>query len=219
MLKKLFDNTSSNSFANRFRRNRLKIFEKLISDLPRPVRILDLGGTENFWLQMGYLNANDYQITIVNTEEIAVSAANLRFIQADVRDLSGISPDECDVIFSNSVIEHVGSNEDMRKMAEGIKSLNKRYLIQTPNYYFPVEPHFLFPCFQFLPRWAKLFMVMHFDMGWYSKCSNKEEANKLIGSIHLLRISEVRKLFPDALIYKERFFGLVKSITAYRLIP
>ncbi len=219
MLKSLFDNTESNSLANRFRRNRLKIFEKLISDLPRPVRIVDLGGTENYWLQMGYLNKNEFRITIVNTEEIPVSGNNIRFIRADTRNLSNVILENCDVIFSNSVLEHVGGIENKIKMAEGIKKLNKRYFVQTPNYFFPVEPHFLFPCFQFLPRWAKLFLVMNFDMGWYRKCSVKKEAFELIDSIHLLTISEVRKLFPNASIYKERFCGLIKSITAYETNP
>lgn len=215
MLKKLFDNTKSNSLANRFRRKRLRIFERFISDMAVPVKILDIGGTENFWHQMGYSGNNDYLITIVNIENINITGANINYIRADARDISCIESSKFDVVFSNSVIEHVGGIEDMRKMAEGIRKLNIRYMVQTPNFYFPMEPHFMFPCFQFLPGFVQLFLLMNFNIGWYKKCSNKKEARELIDSIHLLRLNELKELFPGSMIYKERFLGLVKSYIAY----
>lgn len=50
---------------------------------------------------------------------------------------------EFDAVFSNSVIEHVGDYEAQRQMANEIMRVGKRYFVQTPNFYFPIEPHIL----------------------------------------------------------------------------
>ena len=54
-----------------------------------------------------------------------------------------------DAVFSNSVIEHVGTFEDQKMMANEVIRVTNFYFIQTPNLYFPIEPHFLVPFFQF----------------------------------------------------------------------
>ncbi|MEM2045934.1 MAG: class I SAM-dependent methyltransferase, partial [Candidatus Bathyarchaeia archaeon] len=42
-----------------------------------------------------------------------------------------------DVVFSNSVIEHVGNYDDQKMCAEEIRRVGKCYFVQTPNFYFP----------------------------------------------------------------------------------
>jgi hypothetical protein len=76
---------------------------------------------------------------------------NCRYVQGDARSLE--LPDQSfDIVFSNSVIEHVGTWEDQHAFARETARVGKRYWIQTPNKHFPIEPHMNFPYFQFLPR-------------------------------------------------------------------
>lgn len=188
----------------------------MIKDSPKPLKILDAGGTENFWLQMGFTNPALANITILNINNIKITYPNFNFIQGSAKDLSMFKDGEFDIVFSNSVIEHVGGYNDQKKMADEIKRVGKSYFVQTPNYYFPIEPHFLFPFFQFLPASIKIFMVMNLNLGWFKKSRTKKDAVNIIDSVHLLKYKDFRGLFPDAKIEKERLAGLVKSFIAIR---
>jgi 2-polyprenyl-3-methyl-5-hydroxy-6-metoxy-1,4-benzoquinol methylase len=211
LIRKYADNTNSRSVSNRFRKKRFKLFLELIKDLPKPVKILDIGGTENFWEQMGLAAGSDIDLLIINIEEQKVKDPKIKFIKADARDLSIFKDKEFDVIFSNSVIEHVGDLKDQMKMAKEILRIGKLFFIQTPNYYFPIEPHFLFPLFQFFPARLKAFLLMNFSLGWFEKSKSKAHAMAIIDSIHLLKKKELKLLFPKASIIKEKFLSFTKS--------
>jgi SAM-dependent methyltransferase len=111
------------------------------------------------------------------------------------------------VAFSSSVIEHI-PKELQSRFADEIRRVAVRYYVQTPNRYFPIEPHYQLPFFQFLPESARRFLNKHFTLGWREKGS-WEEAN-------LLSARDLRRLFPDAEIHRERLFGLTKSLMAVR---
>jgi len=154
-------------------------------------------------------------ITLANTDEIPVTLSNFKYIKCDARDLSIFGDKEFDIVFSNSVIEHVGSFSDQKKMADEIIRTGIRYFVQTPNYYFPIEPHFMFPLFQFLPKSIKCFLAMNFNLGWFKKCRTKNEALILINSVNLLKKGDILKLFPFSKIFKERYLTFVKSFIIY----
>lgn len=213
MLKKLFDNTKGNSYANKFRRKRFRLFRELLNGIPKPVRIIDLGGTVNYWKQMELVNPGEALITILNIENEKDRLPNTTFIQGDVCNPE-LNLNDFDLIFSNSLIEHVGSEKNRKQMAHLITSSGKPYYVQTPNYWFPFEPHFLFPFFQFLPRFMRIFLVKNFDMGWFKKTGNTQKAEEIVDSIHLLSAKELRGLFPKAEIKKEKFLILTKSFIA-----
>jgi len=215
-LKKTADNSRSGSVSNKFRRKRFKFFLEFIKNIPLPVNILDVGGTANFWEQMYSKNNKELNITILNTELPSENHYLIKFIKGDARDLSMFKDKEFDVVFSNSVIEHVGSYDDQKKMANEIMRTGKRYFVQTPNCRFPFEPHFLFPFFQFLPRSPQMFLLTHFNMGWYKKCASKDEALNILNSINLLTLKELKSLFKSGRIYKEKFLFLNKSFIIYQ---
>ena len=214
VLGKIYDNRRSDSWASNLRSKRISFLKSLIASLPSPVKILDVGGTPEFWEHSGFLNGNQQiNITFLNIEP--VKHAHFECLLGDGRDLSRFTNQEFDLVFSNSVIEHVGDYRDQGKMADEIKRVGKRYFVQTPNLYFPIEPHFLFPFFQFLPLETRVWLLTHHNMGWYPKMSDEQEARKLASSTQLLSKQKFIGLFPKANFYVEKVAGLDKSFIVY----
>lgn len=215
--KPFFNNTDENSLATKLRRQRFNIFLSMLEGLPKPVHILDVGGSENYWEMMGVtpLLGNEIQVTLFNIEPQHVSLPGVTSVGGDGRDMHQFSDQQFDIVHSNSTIEHVGSFEDQKRMADEIRRVGKLYYVQTPNRYFPIEPHFLFPFFQFLPVVFRVWMLQHFKLGWYSKITDRQNALKEIQSIRLLCKEEMNELFSEANLYEERYFGLTKSFVSY----
>ena len=112
--------------------------------------------------------------------------------------------------FSNSVIEHV-PKELQGAFASEVRRVADRYFVQTPNKWFPIEPHYQLPLVQFLPERLLKALNRRFSFGWREK--GRWEP------ITLLSAGELRRLFPDAEIHRERVFGLTKSLMAVRRDP
>ncbi len=208
------DNRNPNSFASRLRKGRFALFLLLLSRLDSPVTILDIRGTQEFWKLIGSDLEKEIKITLLNLSEQAVSNPSIKSVLGDARDLR-YPNNSFDVVFSNSVIEHVGDFENQMRMAEEIKRVGKRYYVQTPNRHFFIEPHFLFPYFQFLPIQMRMWLVMNFNLGWFKREPNTELAHKLLESITLLSKNELLALFPGSNIYEEKILGLTKSFVVY----
>ncbi len=208
---RLADNERRGSLANRLRRRRFALFTQLLGGLPRPLRIVDVGGTENYWEQMGFAHEEGVSIVLVNLREHKVRHGNMQSIAGDARILQGSDDNSFHIAFSNSVIEHVGDFADQQRMVNAMRRVAPRIYLQTPNRYFPLEPHFLFPFFQFLPLRARVWLLMRFKLGWYLRQRNLKDAIKTAKSVRLLSYNELRILFPMARIYRERFLGLTKS--------
>ena len=117
MLKHLADNRRADSLASRLRRRRFAFFRRLLASLEAPVRILDLGGTEAYWTAMRPENIRDLQVTLVNLAAEPTTLPNMRSLAGDARGLD-IADRSFDVVFSNSVIEHVGGAADQQRMAD-----------------------------------------------------------------------------------------------------
>jgi hypothetical protein len=214
MLMKLADNQNASSLAAQLRRKRFLLFQSLLASLSRPVRILDVGGTQRFWEVMGLAAADDVHITLLNVTQQPVSSLSFASVAGNACQLQ-FGEATFDIVFSNSVIEHVGTYTDQRRMADEIRRVGKRYFLQTPNRNFPLEPHFLVPFFQFLPLATRAWLVSHFDVGWYKKIADLQQARELVESVRLLNQAELLHLFPEATLYKEKFLGLTKSFVVY----
>jgi SAM-dependent methyltransferase len=215
LLMDMVDFRRDGSVITKIRLSRIALFKDLISPLPKPVKILDVGGTELFWEKMGFADDENYQITILNLSKTEGHHSNISLVVGDARDMSEFGDEAFDVAFSNSVIEHVGGPSEQRQMAEEVMRVGKRYFVQTPNRSFPFEPHFLFPFFQFFPLALKVFMIRHFSLGWYPRISDRDEATKAAKSVRLLRRREVADLFPDGKIRDEKLLGMTSSFIVY----
>lgn len=214
MFKKIADNREEDSLAVQFRRKRSAFFSSLLSKLERPVHILDIGGTESYWKTTGMVSEEGIFITLLNLSLNEVSLPNAESVKGDARDLQ-YEDGKFDVVFSNSVIEHVGGPADQMKMAGEVRRVGKRYFIQTPNKFFPLEPHFLFPFYQFLPVPVQVSLLRNFDLGWFKRTPEPEKAREIVESIRLLGKRHFRELFPNARIYEEKILWLTKSFVAY----
>lgn len=207
------DYRQADSLRYQLRRRRFARFLEIFDRLPKPVKVLDVGGTLEFWRTMDMVERDDLSLTILNIFEDN-SLPNVRCIVGDARDLSQFE-DKCfDIVFSNSVIEHVGTKEDQRRMASEIRRVGKNYTIQTPNRFFPIEPHVQFPFFQFMPREAKIWLHRKMSLATYPQARDRNEAVKWVDEIRLLSRQEIHELFPEAEIVTENFWGLNKSYTA-----
>lgn len=216
LLKKIYDNTDKQSITHNFRSRRFQFFMSLLQTLPRPLSILDIGGTQAYWEAMGF-NEPDVTITLLNLEEQPVSSPSFKSVAGNATEALAYPDQSFDIVYSNSVIEHLFTWEAQQKMATEVQRLGKRYFIQTPNYWFPIEPHWMFPMFQYLPIPLRVFLTRRFSLGHISKKETQRAAQQQVDEIKLLTLSEMKKLFPEAEVYKEKFFGLNKSFVAYKM--
>lgn len=201
-----------------FRRARFRLFESLLADFGgRPVRILDVGGRQDFWLKMG-LDLSKHHVTVVNlpSELLPPVHPNIATAVGDARDLRQFAPGDFDVVFSNSVIEHVGLWHDQQRMAAEVKRLSATYFVQTPNFWFPFEPHAHVVGFQFLPLEVRAKLIQRFALGYFPRIVDGVEARKAAAETRLLTRSELSRLFPDADIVEEPLLGMSKSLMAVK---
>ena len=208
------DNSSSASLAHSMRSKRFKYFMSLVKKLDFPINILDIGGTQEYWVNMG-LDDGNYKITLLNLSEQNTTSPNFKSVVGDATNLKNYEDKSFDVVFSNSVIEHLFTKENQQKMAKEVMRVGEYYFIQTPNYYFPLEPHFLFPGFQFLSKPIRTSLINKFNLGHIPRKRSMSDARLIVDEIRLLTIGEMKELFPQSSIWKEKFGGLVKSIVAH----
>ena len=212
----LQDSKQEGSIGNQFRNKRFVYFEKLISKLPKPINILDVGGTEDFWVNRNYHKKEDIKITLLNLKTITTNHNNIRSIIGDATDLSLFRKNHFDVVFSNSVIEHLYNFKNQQKMSQEVQRVGKYHFIQTPNKYFLIEPHFLLPLFQFLPQSLQYLVLTKTKLSRGKKW-NKEFAKEYIQEIRLLSLKEMKYLFPNSKNKDEIFLGMKKSYTLHNL--
>ena len=204
--------------SNRFRLRRFDFFKSLIKNLSLPISILDLGGSESFWLSMGI--SDSFDLTLLNLDPSHLDSnsrleqPNINRVIGNACDLSQFADKSFDLVFSNSVIEHVGQREEQMGMANEALRVGKRIFIQTPYRHFPLDPHFMFPFFQYLP--AQIQISILYDLKWLGDNYNsRKDAQRHVEEIQLLSKGDVKSLFPDVPCFEEKIFGLTKSLILY----
>jgi len=211
-LRKLAASDDLNYFSSRFRVKRFAIFlgflKKIKMENPK---IIDIGGTCNYWELMNTHHRKNFKPIIVNISKDCLKNYICNGIKGDGKSLLFIKDKSLDVAYSNSMIEHLLSFEEQSEMARNINRIAKNYFLQTPAFVFPLEPHFLFPFFHWLPRKVRMLLVSKFKLGWFERCKNKMEAEKLVDSIRIMKKKEIKQIFGNVEIITERFFFIPKS--------
>ena len=159
--------------------------------------VVDVGGTDKSWWFVDWAGP----VVRCNLDRDAASSG-LRVV-ADGCALP-FGDRVFEVAFSNSVIEHLSTFDAQVRFAQEFRRVGYRYFLQTPNKWFPVEPHYLLPLFQFLPVALQRWLHTHLDIGTFKKTDP-------FGTIRLLTKRELQHLFPEASILPERFGPFVKS--------
>jgi len=207
-------------FTLRYRRRR---FDLLLDRLRlfgnRRLRILDLGGYEKFWTDLAF-DFSGHDLTILNLPGEVKPAQNpgVRTVEGDACELKQYQRGDFDVVFSNSVIEHVGSWERQQAMAAEIRRLADCYFVQTPSYWFPLEPHFHVPGFQWLPVELRTKLIQNYKLGLMPRFPDEAMARQCADGTQLLTRAQCLSLFPDSDLLSERVAGLVKSYIAVRWV-
>lgn len=211
------------SFGVKLRKRRIKILKRIIekaaAESGKAVTILDVGGTRAYWnlLSDEYREQYRVHITIANLPGInrnPTEEPGFFYIDADACNLSSIGDHQFDIAHSNSVVEHVGNWGRMKAFATEVQRTAKYHYVQTPSFWFPIEPHCMTPLFHWLPLPMKQLLVLKFPLGHWPKAKNTDEAMQLIESASLLNKRMLVELFPKSQVITERIFLLEKSLVA-----
>jgi hypothetical protein len=197
----------------RFRVRRLRWFR---SQLPISSfeRLLDVGGYPWCWPA----NSTSTPVTLLNRSfEPGLDEKYPRFtyVLGDACALP-FAAGEFDVVFSNSVIEHVYTWERQQAFATEVRRVGRMLWIQTPAREFFIEAHLLTPFVHWLPiRWQRR-LIRNFSLwGWFNRPS-ASEVDEFLAEVRLLSRAEMTALFPDCEILEEKFLGMTKSYIAMR---
>jgi ubiquinone/menaquinone biosynthesis C-methylase UbiE len=198
-----------NIIVKPFRQKRMARFLTTIEPQPTD-KILDVGGTDFNWNLIDY----KHDVVLLNIHEPENKGrevpSNFSFTIGDGTDLK-YADGEFDICFSNSVIEHVGSLEKQQKFAREICRVGKKIWIQTPAKSFFFEPHFITPFIHWFPKESQKKLARYFTLwGWIARPS-QEYIDEFVDQTRLMTYEELKNIFPDCTILKEKFLFATKS--------
>lgn len=176
--------------------------------------VLDVGGCPSEWNGRGALFG---KVDLLNLEAFPIpqwpDSPVMRSFKGDGRALD-FEDGSYDIVYSNSVLEHVGTWEDQQAFARETRRVGAHLWIQTPAYGCPVEPHYLGLFIHWFPaRW-------HVSLArWTSVVglTGAADLQSIASNTRLVTKREFKELFPDCEIWTERLFLIFpKSYVAIR---
>jgi len=201
------------ALMKRFRARRMQEFIRRFA-VTNSTRILDVGGTPDNWRIAGI----HPRVTLLNMPRgQEFTESGFTFVSANGCRLP-FRDQSFEIVFSNSVIEHVGGGDAQRQFAGEVRRVGKSYWVETPNRRFPVEQHLLTPFVHWLPRaWQRPIVSKWTIWDRVEKPSPDRREfyiRHYLDDVRLLTARELSALFPDAEILRERAFGWTKSLIA-----
>jgi hypothetical protein len=196
-----------------FRRRRMRHFVGAFRPGPETT-VLDVGGSAFNW-EIAGASARITLLNLVSSAETRALAHRYTLVSASGTQLP-YRDGAFDVVFSNSVIEHLGSLERQQAFANEVARVGRGIFVQTPARGFFLEPHLLTPFVHHLPRaWQRRLLRRFTLWGWLAR-PTPEAVDRFVADTRLLDGREMRALFPDCEIRRERFLGMTKSYLAIR---
>lgn len=199
-----------------FRRRRMAKFLKTFEIKPG-TRVLDLGGAPAIWEHV----SEPLDITLLNLPS-TISAGEFEVLQSPGlrhHTFHVVEGDACkveqfgdrafDLVFSNSVIEHVGPSSKQAAFASEVLRLGRAYWVQTPSKWFPIEAHSGMPFYWFYPEWLRAALMRSWRKrlpAWWAE---------YISTTRFLSRRRMIELFPNGHTQVEYFLGFPKSYVSY----
>jgi hypothetical protein len=193
--------------SGKFRERRTRRF--LLMFPPEKVSpVIDIGGLVDSW------SDDPRDITVLNLMDQA--AGHCKVLVGDGRH-TRLADKSFALAYSNSALEHVGEWTDQVAFATELSRVGQGIYCQTPNRWFPFEVHYYCFFWHWYPRLLNSFFVVRFLTGWgWLVRPDRQRVREYANSVRLLSFSQMRKLFPDCEIHREKFLGLTKSLIAVR---
>lgn len=192
--------------------------------VPGVFTILDLGGRVDYWQRLGFdfLETHDITVLCVNYTAAELHANTITHPRiavsvGDACNMVGVTDDQYHMVHSNSVIEHVGQFSNVRAFAGEVDRLAPAYYVQTPYFWFPIDPHWpKMPFFHWMPNSWRYKLLCRFELGWGNPCRDIDHAMSDLEGTRLLDRRQMNDLFPRGAVRFEWFLGLPKSMIAER---
>lgn len=204
---------SPDSYGGRRRAHRWTWLLEKFPDLAQ-MSVIDIGGRVESWRRAPVRPEHVHVVNLVKE-----SADLPEWAEVDAADAcalpGGIAGRHYDMVFSNSVIEHVGGHERRLRFAEAVHKLSERHWVQTPYRYFPIEPHWLAPGMQHLPVVVRTTIAHRWPMA-HSRATCRESALDAVLWVELLDRTQMRHYFPSSALLSERIMGITKSLIAVK---
>ena len=196
-------------FSQAARKHRMQVFIDRMG-IRGGERIIDLGGTPTFWLDCPKpLDITVLNLPGFNPETPPATHHSITLVVGDACNVQLDGDPSFDIAFSNSVIEHVGDEDNQARMAREIRRLAPAYWVQTPSIWFPVEAHNNMPFWWFYPEPVKSYFIRR----WRKKLPAWTE---MVETTTVLMRRHFQALFPDGRLWTERKFGFPKSYVMFR---
>ncbi|MGC5020481.1 class I SAM-dependent methyltransferase [Micromonospora sp. DT47] len=178
--------------------------------------VIDLGGEPGTWTASP---VHPKHVHVVNIEALPSDVPD--WIEVDLGDACAlpeqIATRRYDLVFSNSVLEHVGGHERRLRFAETVHQLASQHWVQTPYRYFPVEPHWIAPGMQYLPVRVRASLAQWWPLAHVRSADLREALGGVLWT-ELVDKTQMRYYFPDSQIRTERLMGLAKSLIAIKTV-
>jgi len=223
LARKVSNYSNENSLGVKLRARRVDPLLEMVKEVHKQkgqVEIIDIGGTDTYWkiIPSSFLSEHNVQITIINIPGVITPEDYGHFVfkQGNGCNMKEFSDYSFDIVHSNSVIEHVGEWSEMTKFASEVHRLASKHFVQTPNYWFPIEPHCMTLFYHWLPKPLRVWLIMRFSLGNWKKRTNIDAAVKAVDSARLLNNKMFSYLFPSSTIVNEKVVLLIKSFIAIK---
>jgi SAM-dependent methyltransferase len=194
-------------FSRKTRKARMAMFLEVMKPAPG-MRVLDLGGQPEIWDSV----QPTLDITCVNLPGVSHTSHRthhrVTYVEGDACDLHQFHRRDFDIVFSNSVIEHVGDGHRRFRFAREVLRLSDHYWIQTPSRWFPLEAHCGMPLWWFYPEALRAWFLRR----WRRKLPAWAE---MVAGTSVVSPAELKAILPGCEIRYERIFGLTKSMVAH----